>query len=74
MDIAAFAKTLIGYAFEGSGADGGNIQDLAVKHGLLVETTYDPKEHGTDALWCSEPGDPWFVYSPEFKAFLGERP
>jgi inosine/xanthosine triphosphate pyrophosphatase family protein len=56
--LAAFARQIIEYAFDGQDADGGSIQALAVHHGLLRETKYDPKEHGPS---FATPGDEWFV-------------
>lgn len=37
--LRAFARELIQGAFEGGGFDGGDVQDIAVKHGLLVPVT-----------------------------------
>lgn len=49
--------------------DGGDVQDMAVKCGILTETTYDPEKHG-ESEWDNEPGDPWYVFSDEFKNAL----
>lgn len=56
--LAAFARQIIEYAFDGHDADGGSIQALAVTHGLLREVKYDPEKHG--ASLEAEPGDEWF--------------
>lgn len=56
--LAAFARQIIEYAFNGQDADGASIQALAVHHGLLRETKYDPKEHGPS---FASPGDEWLV-------------
>lgn len=36
--LRAFANAMVDIAFEGGDADGGQIQELATKHGLLIET------------------------------------
>lgn len=59
--LAAFAREIIDCTFEGHDADGDWIQSLAVTHGLLVETTYDPDKHGPSME--AEPGDRWFEYA-----------
>ena len=58
--LAAFAREIIEYAFDGADADGASIQELAVSHGLLRRTTYDPKRHGPS---FAETGDEWFEYT-----------
>ena len=45
--------------------DGGDVQDMAVECGILVETTYDPEVHGPSDM--ANPGDRWYVFSPEFE-------
>lgn len=65
--LADFANSVIQTAFEGGSLDGGEIQELAVEHGLLIETTFDPKKH-TDLEGCAEKGDPWFVPSALLKS------
>ena len=46
-------------AFDGMDVDGGTIQSLALTHGLLSQTTYDPEKHGPSME--AEPGDEWYV-------------
>jgi len=41
----------------------------AVSAGCLVKVPYDPSEHH-DEEWGSEPGDDWYVPSPEIEAAL----
>ncbi len=57
--LAAFAREIIEFAFDGMDVDGGTIQSLALTHGLLSKTTYDPKKHGPSME--AEPGDDWYV-------------
>lgn len=57
--LIAFAREIIGYAFDGMDADGADIQALALTHGLLSKTTYDPKKHGPSME--ADPGDDWYV-------------
>lgn len=60
--LAAFAKEVLRAGWEGSAVDGGTLQELGVKHGLLRETKYDPAQHGPNDC-DAEPGDPWFVFA-----------
>jgi hypothetical protein len=62
--LASFAREIIGYAFDGTDADGGSIQALAVHYGLLTRTTYDPKVHGPSFV---KPGAEWFEYADTLK-------
>jgi hypothetical protein len=41
----AFGKEICRIAFEGRDADGGTIQELGVKHGVLVEEKFDREKH-----------------------------
>lgn len=60
---AAFAVEALRIAFDGGTMDGDDIQELAVKHGLLIRVEFDPKKHdGEGAEYC-EPGDPWYTFS-----------
>ena len=61
-----FAKHIIRtYAWGVGGCgepDGGDVQDMAIKYGLLVATAYDPEKHGPND--CDlEKGDQWFEFS-----------
>lgn len=47
----------------GHDSDGGNIQDEAVKAGILSETTYNSYEKHGDNDVGAEDGDAWFVFS-----------
>lgn len=44
--------------------DGGSLQELAVKCGILVEVSYDPDIDGPNDYGV-EPGDPWYVFADE---------
>lgn len=69
-DYKSFAREII----EGDGGDwggdwdGGSIQDLAVKHGIIRKVQYNPEVHPNYV--GAEPGDPWceFVELPEPEA------
>jgi hypothetical protein len=65
--LREFIRECVQAAFEGHGVDGGEIQDMAVKHGILRQVEFNPAIH-TDSTGYSEKGDPWFVYTDEFKA------
>ena len=55
----------------GGDVDGFDLQDSALKFGILVETKYDPALHGEGE--DAEPGDPWYVFSPQFEAALDRK-
>lgn len=63
--LARFASEAFAVSWEGCDLEGGEIQGMGVRLGLLVETKYDPKAHGEHD---AEPGDRFYVYSDEFKA------
>ena len=60
--LAGFAKMVIRASFEGLSYDPEDLQDLARKHGLLVEEAFDPKIH-KDETGFAKPGDPWLVFA-----------
>ncbi len=64
-DYKSFAKWAIR---EGSwkygGLDGADIQDMALRHGLITETKYDPAIHGPNDVDV-QPGQPWFLFVDE---------
>ena len=66
MNMFKFIAEVLEAAFEGNSIDGGDAQALGVKHGILVQTTYDPEKHG-GSEYC-EPGDVYYEFSPEFKS------
>ena len=71
MNLAEFARWVLETStFDGSDLDGGDVQDKALECGVIVETNYDPAIHGETAICEVKPGDPWFVFSDEFKASL----
>lgn len=43
------------------GLDGFDIQDMALKHGLMREEKYDPETHGPNDFGV-ERGAAWFVF------------
>lgn len=70
INLAEFAKWCITEGcFEGCDLDGGEVQDNAVKLGIIHEVAYDPEKHGTKNV-DAEPGDQWFVFTDEFNAAL----
>lgn len=71
LKLADFAKWCITEGcFDGCDLDGGSLQDQAVKFGIIEETKYDPVKHGTNNVDAA-PGDPWFIFTPAFKAAQG---
>ena len=45
--LQKFARELLTASFEGCSFDGGDIQDLALKHDLVRVEEYDPEVHVT---------------------------
>ncbi|HHK9528250.1 TPA: hypothetical protein ACQZHT_001410 [Enterobacter hormaechei] len=72
----AFVDALLSIAWQGGSADGAEIQELAIKHGLLRQETYSADEHETlvDDPGNFEDGDPVYfrVEAPATDAFLAE--
>lgn len=72
----AFVDALLFIAWQGGSADGAEIQDLALKHGLLRQEVYSADEHETlvDDPGNFEDGDPVYfrVETPATDAFLAE--
>lgn len=69
MDLATFVKECVNVCWEGCDMDGGDIEALAIDCGILIPVDFDPAIH-VDHSGGSNPGDPWFVYTDEFKAAL----
>lgn len=63
--LIRFARDMILEAFDGCDVDGGTIQDVAEREGLLIRTTYDPAVH--KEVGDVEAGDEWFVVADWMK-------
>ena|SRR3990167_1581267 len=59
--LVAFAREAIDTAFQGGGLDGGDIQEMGVKYGLLMDEKFDPAKHGEDLSVEFEEGDTIYV-------------
>lgn len=74
--MAAFVDTLLSIVWQGGSVDGADIQELALKHGLLRQEVYSADEHETlvDDPGNFEDGDPVYfrVETPATDAFLAE--
>lgn len=74
--LNGFVDALLSIAWQGGSADGADIQDLALKHGLLRQEVYSADEHETlvDDPGNFEDGDPVYfrVDTPATDAFLAE--
>ena len=74
--LNAFVDALLSIAWQGGSADGAEIQELALKHGLLRQEVYSADEHETlvDDPGNFENGDPVYfrVETPATDAFLAE--
>ena len=63
--VKDFAKEIIQCMIDDCVTDGFDVQELAMRHGLIVDVPYDPIVHGESD--CCEPGDSWFVFSELLK-------
>ncbi|HHA2064377.1 hypothetical protein [Enterobacter cloacae complex sp. 310G5] len=74
--LNAFVDALLSIAWQGGSSDGAEIQDLALKHGLLHQEVYSSDEHETlvDDPGNFEDGDPVYfrVETQATDAFLAE--
>nr|DAZ68581.1 MAG TPA: hypothetical protein [Caudoviricetes sp.] len=74
--MSAFVDVLLSIAWQGGYADGAEIQDLALKHGLLRQNVYSADEHENqvDDPGNFEEGDPVYfrAETPATDAFLAE--
>lgn len=74
--MSAFVDALLCIAWQGGSADGAEIQELALKHGLLRQEIYsaDKHENQVDDPGNFEDGDPVYfrVETPAADAFLAE--
>ena len=60
-DYKEFAIEVISVTLDGGSWDGGDIQELAEKYGILKSVPYDPETHGPNDV-DAEPGGTWFVF------------
>lgn len=74
--LNAFVDALLSIAWQGGSADGAEIQELPLKHGLLRQEVYSADEHETlvDDPGNFEDGDPVYfrVETPATDALLAE--
>lgn len=74
--MSAFVDALLCIAWQGGSADGAEIQELALKHGLLRQEIYsaDKHENQVDDPGNFEDGDPVYfrVETPATDSFLAE--
>lgn len=74
--MGAFVDALLSIAWQGVSADGADIQELALKHGLIRQEVYSADEHENqvDDPGNFEDGDPVYfrVETPATDAFLAE--
>lgn len=73
MKLAEFASWVIrNAAWTGYDLDGGDVQDMAEKCGLISITKYSRDLHG-DNEFGVQTGDDWYEFSPEMKSALGQQ-
>jgi hypothetical protein len=71
--LVKFARWAISEgSWQGNDLDGGSVQDMAEKLGLLTKTKYDPAIH-SDSEGVCEPGDDWFVFSAALSRTAGQE-
>jgi hypothetical protein len=58
---ARFARAVLAALWEGCDLDGGEVQDLAEKHGLIREVAFHPARHDDHLGVGAQVGDPWWV-------------
>lgn len=58
--LKAFARDILRKIWEGGDVDGGEAQELAYGHGLIVDVPFDPEKHDGEGAEFCEPGDDWY--------------
>jgi hypothetical protein len=58
--LRAFITDVMLKSWEGYDVEGDTLQELGLKHGVLVQVPYDPAKHG-ESEFEVEPGEPWYV-------------
>ena len=75
MNIAQFARyCIMESAFSGRDLDGGDVQEEALRLGLLKQVSFDPAAGHIDATGSTQPGEPFLMLSEGFKAALDANP
>ena len=64
--LKEFVKWVIQESWENYDVCSQDIQNKAVKFGLLEEVSYNPEKHGPNE-YDSEPVDEWFVFVTELR-------
>jgi hypothetical protein len=63
-NLRAFAEEVIRLGcWQGASVDGGDLQEIAMKHFLLVEVPFDPEKGDIDEIGDAKPGDPYYVFA-----------
>jgi len=74
--LNAFVDALLSIAWQGGSADGADIEELALKHGLIRQEVYSQDDHENlvDDPGNFEDGDPVYfrVETPDTESFLAE--
>jgi hypothetical protein len=76
INLQGFIGDLLELAHASLDIDGGDFQDIAIKHGLFTERPLTAEEVADDdGPWheygCEE-GEPWLFHTEELKTFLKE--
>lgn len=67
--LAVFLASMLEISWTGSDASGADIQEEALRLGLIEETTFDPTTHH-DPSGAAEAGDTYFVVSTDVQRAL----
>ena len=66
--LSLFADGILDFLWEGSDPDGGDIQDLAERLGLIENVGFDPEKHDDHLGVCLHPGDPWYQFAGDLRS------
>lgn len=72
--LAKFFDAMMENVWDRSDPDGGDIQDLAEKFGLIERVDFNPDVHDDYYGVGLEPGDDWFQIAPDVRSVLSASP
>jgi hypothetical protein len=69
-NLKKFAVSVVRGTWDVGSLDDADIQALAEKYGIIIETKYDPAIHGEHEF--AHAGDPWFEFPDWLKSATAE--